>query len=94
MTGRGSREKGAEFERKIAKAIRGALQLKTVQCFRAPQSGGHRGVSAHAPGDILFAPRIGELMRVSSSARITSKPRSTVSCDRTGTPPATTGGTG
>ena len=51
-----SREKGAEYERKIAAAFRRTLGLEKNQVFRTPLSGGHEAAAAHHPGDLQFRP--------------------------------------
>ena len=65
MTNRGAREKGAEYERKIARAFRDALKLERHQCYRTPMSGGHAAASKTAPGDLQFDPAVDAALLIS-----------------------------
>lgn len=48
----GGREKGANFERLVATAIRKSLGGKTRDCYRTPMSGGHHSA---ANGDLVVS---------------------------------------
>lgn len=52
----GGRDKGARFERGVARQIREAYDLAPADVWRTPQSGGHRADSVRHPGDIQFVP--------------------------------------
>ena len=53
MSGRHSREKGANFERLVAKMVTDALGGARKDCYRTPMSGGHHSA---AKGDLVVSP--------------------------------------
>jgi hypothetical protein len=57
----GGRQKGAMFERHIAKRIVDAFTefgVTKVDCYRTPSSGGHRYAKEADPGDLVISERL------------------------------------
>jgi len=57
MSGRHSREKGANFERLVAKMVTDALGGSRKDCYRTPMSGGHHSA---ANGDLVVSAAFAE----------------------------------
>lgn len=61
---RRSRRKGKGFERKVAEMVLAAFAdhgMGEEDCYRTPNSGGHRQSAKLDPGDLVISPRLREL---------------------------------
>ena len=68
----GGRDKGALFEREVAKLIIKAFAcygIKRKDCYRTPLSGGHRFASKLDPGDLVVSARMRKLFPFSVEAK-------------------------
>jgi len=64
MTGKGKRNKGNSFERRVSKMIVAAfkeLGITAEDCYRTPLSGGHRYSKKEDPGDLVISPKLQKL---------------------------------
>lgn len=60
----GGRAKGAAFERHVSKVLIAAFEAYGVtaeDCYRTPQSGGHRFARKEDPGDLVISKRLQKL---------------------------------